>query len=330
MLGICRAVGPVVPGGETCKKGLRMSVKLVFLGTGSGKPIPQRNVSSVGLFREGELYLFDCGEGTQTQIARSSLRPGSIEGIFLTHFHGDHVNGLPGLIGTMGLNEYEGSLPLCAPVGLNKWLRAMREVGVLNPGFHLDTMEVREPRVVLRGDGWRIEAVPLEHRIPCYGYMFIEDERPGRFDVAAARALGVPPGPMFGLLQRGQSVTLDDGTLVEPEQVLGPARPGLKISYCCDTIPCDGALELARDADVLIHESTYPAGEERTAHRRGHSTSADAARAARDGGAKKLVLTHFSQKHMRLDDFLQGARPIFENTIAARDFFELDITRREA
>lgn len=307
-----------------------MSVKLVFLGTGSGKPIPQRNVSSVGLFREGELFLFDCGEGTQTQIARSSLRPGALRGIFLTHFHGDHVNGLPGLLGTMTLNEYDESLPLSAPTGLRKWLRAMRDVGVLTPGFHLNITEIQGPREILRGDGWRVEAVPLEHRVPCFGYAFIEDERPGRFDVGAARALGVPPGPMFGRLQRGESVTLEDGTVVDPDQVLGPARPGLKISYCCDTIPCEGALELARDADVLIHESTYPAGEERMAHRRGHSTSADAARCARDGGAKKLVLTHFSQKHMRLEDFLEGAREIHADTVAARDLFELEVARREA
>lgn len=307
-----------------------MSVRLVFLGTGSGKPTPTRNVSSVALFRDGEMFMFDCGEGTQTQLARSSLRPGALSALLLTHFHGDHVNGLPGFLGTLTLNNREEGLPLIAPRGLRRWLKALRSVGILTPGFPLHIREVEQRGVVLRGDGWRVEARPLDHRIACWGYAFIEDERPGRFDVAAARALGVPPGPLFGKLQRGEIVTLEDGTQVRPDEVLGEARPGLKIAYCCDTVPCEGAVELARDADVLIHESTYLPGEERMAHRRGHSTAADAARCAREAGAHKLVLTHFSQKHMRTEEFVSGAREIFEDVVAAHDFFELEVARREA
>ena len=306
-----------------------MSLKLVFLGTGSGKPTPSRNVSCVGLFRDGELYLFDCGEGSQTQMARSTLRPGSLSGIFLTHFHGDHVNGLPGLLGTLALNQRTEPLPICAPPGLSRWFRTLRQVGIFHPGFPIDLVEVSEQGIVYRGDGWRLESRPLSHRVPCWGYAFIEDARPGRFDVEAARALGVPPGPLFGKLQRGESITLDDGRTVSPEQVLGPSRPGFKFAYCCDTIPCDGALELAHNADVLVHESTYPAGDERSARARGHSTSGDAARCARDAGARQLILTHFSQKHMRLEDFTSGARAIFEPTIAAHDFMEIELSRRE-
>lgn len=307
-----------------------MSVKLVFLGTGSGKPVPSRNVSSVALFRDGETFMFDCGEGTQVQLARSPLRPGALSGVLLTHFHGDHVNGLPGFLGTLGLNQREESLPVVAPRGLRKWLRALRDTNILGTNYRLELTEVSEEGVVLSGDGYRIEAHALDHRVDCYGYAFIEDARPGRFDLDAARALGVPPGPMFGKLQRGEAVTLDDGAVVEPGQVLGAARPGLKIAYCCDTRPCDGAVALARDADVLIHESTYPAGQERIAHKRGHSTSGDAARAALAGGARKLVLTHFSQKHPGVADFLPGAREIFEDVVAARDLMELEVTRRDA
>jgi len=307
-----------------------MSVRLVFLGTGSGKPTPSRNVSSVALFREGEMFMFDCGEGTQTQLAKSSLRPGTLEGIFLTHFHGDHVNGLPGLLGTLSLNQREDGLPIFAPTGLRSWFRTLRKVGILTPGFPIRYEEIDKPGTILEGDGWRLEAHPLDHRVDCWGYAFIEDARPGRFDLDAARELGVPPGPLFGKLQRGESVTLEDGTEITPAQVLGPARPGLKVAYCCDTVPCEGAIELARDADVLIHESTYPAGDERLAHKRGHSTSADAARCAKEANAKALILTHFSQKHLRLEDFLRGARKIFPKVYAAHDLFEFEVTRREA
>lgn len=306
------------------------SVRLVFFGTGSGKPTPTRNVSSVALFRDGDMFMFDCGEGTQVQLAKSTLRPGTIEGIFLTHFHGDHINGLPGLMGTLTLNQREDKLIVSAPTGLKAWFKTMRQVGILRPNYPVKLTEINEPMVVHSGDGWRIEAHKLDHRVPCFGYAFIEDARPGRFDLDAARALGVPPGPLFGKLQRGEQIELEDGTIVTPDQVLGDARPGLKVAYCCDTIPCEGAIELARDADVLIHESTYPAGNEREAHKRGHSTSGDAARCAKKAGAHKLILTHFSQKHLRAEEFLKGARPIFENVVAAKDFSEIEVTRREA
>lgn len=275
--------------------------------------------------------MFDCGEGTQVQLARSTMRPGTLEGVLLTHFHGDHINGLPGLLGTLTLNQRQDGLPIVAPRGLKSWFKTMRQVGILNTGFPLSLREVEDQGAgtVLQGEGWRIEAHRLKHRVPCWGYAFIEDARPGRFDLEKAHALGVTPGPMFGMLQRGQSVELADGTQVSPDQVLGAARPGLKVAYCCDTVPCEGASELARDADVLIHESTYLAGEERMAHKRGHSTCADAARCARDSGARQLILTHFSQKHPRTAPFLEGARKIFEPTIAARDFFEFEVDRRE-
>lgn len=307
-----------------------MSVKLVFLGTGSGKPTPQRGVSCVILVRDGHTLMFDCGEGSQIQLARSSVRPGGLEAVFLTHFHGDHVNGLPGFIGSLTLNQREHALDTIGPVGLKRWFAALRELNILWPSFPVNAIEVSESGVVWSGDGFRVEARPLRHRIPTWGYLYVEDERPGRFDVEAARSLGVPAGPLFGKLQRGESVTLDDGTLIEPSRVLGPGRPGLRIAYCTDTSPCDGALELARDADVLIHEATYPAGEEKLAKSRGHSTAADAARCARDAGARFLVLTHISQKYQRTDVYLEGAREIFEDTIVAKDLLELEVERQES
>ncbi|MBA2664363.1 MAG: ribonuclease Z [Bradymonadaceae bacterium] len=304
-------------------------MQLVFLGTGSGKPTPQRNVSSMALFRDGELFLFDCGESTQIQMAKSVLRPGALKAIFLTHFHGDHVNGLPGLVGSQTLNQRHEALDIVGPRGLKRWLKCLRELNILWPGFQVRSHEVTEPGIVFEHPEFHIESVALKHRIETWGYALVERDRPGRFDLEGARALGVPHGPMYGRLQRGEAVTLEDGRTVLPQDVLGPPRAGLKIVYCTDTSPCAGAIELARNADVLVHEATYPGGDERLAHERGHSTAADAARCALEAGAKKLVLTHISQKYVRPDIFLEHARAIFPNTVIAQDFFELEVKRRD-
>lgn len=307
-----------------------MSIQLTFLGTGSGKPMPQRNVSSMGLFRDGELLLFDCGEATQLQLTRSELRPGAISAIFITHFHGDHVNGLPGLLGSLTLNRREEPITIVGPRGLKKWFACLYDLHILRTGFEMNLVEVEEPGPVYQGDGYQVVAGPLDHRVHAWGYALVEADRPGRFDVQKARELEIPHGPLYGKLQRGESIELSDGRRIQPEDVLGPARPGLKIVYCTDTTPCDSAVELARNADVLIHEATYPAGEEKKAHRRGHSTSADAARCARDAGARQLILTHISQKHLNLKEILSGAVEIFENTAIAKDLKSFQIERRDA
>jgi ribonuclease Z len=306
-----------------------VSVKLVFLGTGSGKPTPRRGVSSVALFRGGDMLMFDCGESTQIQLARSNLRPGTLSTVFITHFHGDHVNGLPGLLGSFTLNSRTAPIDVVGPVGLKKWFASLKELRILWPSFPINVHEVSEPGVVWRGDGYHVEAQPLKHRITTWGYRYVEEDRPGRFDIDAAKRLGVPAGPLFGKLQSGESIELEDGTFVTPDQVLGPSRPGLTIAYCTDTSPCEGAVKLSKDADVVIHEATYPAGEERLARKRGHSTAADAAQCAKRAGARKLVLTHISQKHQWLDRYREGAQEIFENTVVARDLLEVEVPRRE-
>lgn len=307
-----------------------MSARVVFLGTGSGKPMPHRNVASVAFFRDGELYLFDCGEATQIQLSRSSLRPGALEAIFLTHFHGDHVNGLPGLLGSLTLNRRERSLDLFGPTGLDRWLETLRDLRILWPGFPLEVHENDTPGQVMRGDDFTIEVAPLSHRVETWGYAFLEDARPGRFDLERAKELGIPPGPRYGQLQSGNTVELDDGRTITPDQVLGPPRPGLKVVYVSDTTPCEAAVDLAEGADLLIHEATYPAGEESRARERGHSTAADAARCAQKAGAHRLILTHISQKYVDLDEFVRPARDIFPETDVARDLMEVELQRRES
>lgn len=306
-----------------------MAVRLVFLGTGSGKPMPHRGVSGVALVREGELFLLDCGEGSQMQITRSNVKPGSIEGVLLTHFHGDHVNGLPGFLGSLTLNQREEALSVVGPKGMRRWFKTMRDLRILWPGFPVHLDEVTEPGVVLERENYRFEAAPLRHRVTTWGYVFIEDPRPGRFDLEAARALDIPPGPLFGRLQAGESIELEDGRTIEPSQVLGPSRPGLRIAYCTDTAPCEGARQLAEGADVLIHEATYPGGFEKLAHERGHSTAVDAAELAASCGVKKLYMTHFSQKYPRTDDFVRDARTVFSESYAASDLLEVTVERPE-
>lgn len=291
--------------------------------------MPQRNVSSMALFREGQLYLFDCGEATQIQLTRSDLRPGAIEAIFLTHFHGDHVNGLPGLVGSLTLNQRKAPLHIFGPRGLKRWFKCLYDIHILRAGFPLRLHEVTEPGVIHEAHDHHFVAQPLEHRVDGWGYSLIEDERPGRFDLDRARELDIPSGPLYGRLQSGETITLEDGRTIAPDEVLGPSRPGLKITYCTDTTPCPAAVRLSRGADVLVHESTYPAGHEKLAHQRGHSTAGDAARCALESGARRLILTHLSQKYLDLQEFLTGAREIFENTDIARDFSTFEVKRRD-
>jgi ribonuclease Z len=245
--------------------------------------------------------------------------------ICISHFHGDHINGLPGLLGTLQLNQRTAPLVLIGPEGIKRYVRSLMRMGVIGVGYGLEIIEVTNAGIVYEHRDFTISAQRLKHRITCWGYRLVEQDRPGRFDVDAAEALGVPSGPLFGKLQRGESLTLDDGSIVTPEDVMGSPRQGRSLAYCCDTQPCKGALELASAVDLLLHEGTYAPDEGRLAHTRGHSTMADAARTARDAGSKRLIITHVSPKYIRTDGFERSVKEIFPNTQIARDLdvFEL-------
>ena len=299
-------------------------LKIVFLGTGSGRPTLRRNVSSVYLQYGGHAVLFDCGECAQLQIQRAAARTSRIVAIALSHFHGDHVNGLPGFIGTMGLNGHEDPLTLIGPHGTEKWLRALHEVHILRPGFPVRVVENAEDEL-FRGDGFAIHGVRLRHRIPTHGFIFREDDLPGRFDLDRARAAGVPAGPLFGVLQAGHSVTLENGIEVKPSDVLGPARIGRSIAYISDTRPSDRVVEAVQGVDLLIHEATYMHEFATQAKERGHSTVRQAAEIAARANVGQLVLTHISPKHTRRKPILAEAREVFENVALAEDLAEFSV-----
>ncbi|HEX2059326.1 MAG TPA: ribonuclease Z [Thermoanaerobaculia bacterium] len=287
-------------------------IRILFLGTSSGTPSRERNVSSVAVVLDGVLLLLDCGEGTQHQLLRAPVRSGALEAMFITHLHGDHVYGIPGLLATLSMNGRARALDLIGPEGLGDYVEA-----VLRTSHHHPDFDVRVGMPPFRGDGFSVVAAPLEHSIPAIGFCIVEDDRPGAFDPEKARALGIPPGPQWGELQRAND-----------PRVCGPPRKGRRIAYCTDTRPCAGAVELARGADVLIHESTY--GDEMAveADARLHSTARGAARVAAEAGVGTLILTHFSTRYRDVEPLLAQAREVFPNTIAAEDFFTFDVVAR--
>ena len=303
-------------------------IRIVFLGTGAAAPTRQRNVSSVAVVLDGRVLLFDCGEGTQHQLMRSSVRSGAIEAVFITHLHGDHLFGLPGLIATLGLNARTAPLTIYGPPGLADFLDAIPypgttyDVEVVEIGAPANSVEVR------RGAGYRVFASLLQHSVPCFGYSIVEDDRAGAFDVEKARSRGVPEGPLFGRLQRGLDVTLG-GRLVRSEEIVGPRRPGRRVAFCTDTRPCSAAEELARGADLLIHEATYANDHAQEALDRFHSTAEEAALVARDAAPRRLVLTHVSARYEDPEPLLADARPLFPATDVAYDLLEISVPRAD-
>jgi ribonuclease Z len=293
-------------------------IKITFLGTSAGMPTRERNVASVAVTMDGRVVLFDCGEGTQHQLMRSALRFGAVEAIFLTHLHGDHLFGLPGLLASMSLNAREKPLTLYGPAGVAEFMRALP---LYRTSFDLDIHEIAPGRIC-RGDGYSVDAAPLVHSAACFAFRIVEDDRPGEFDVTRARALGIEPGPAYGRLQRGESV----GD-VKPSDVLGPTRPGRRIVYCTDTRPCDSAIELARGASVLIHEATYASDMAEEAVARFHATAAEAAAVAREANVEQLILTHISPRYTEPSILLAEAREIFAQTELAEDFACFDLVR---
>ena len=309
-----------------------MTTTVIPLGTASAIPAAGRHLSALALERKGRVWLFDCGEGTQYRLKEAGLKRSRIDGIFITHFHGDHWYGLLGLLSTLELLERAEPVTLVGPTGTRDLLRAVPSADPADRSFPLEIVEVDKGfthGVVLETDELVVEARPLEHGEFAMGFRFEEKPRPGRLDAEAARALGVPEGPALGRLKSGEPVTLQDGTTVHPEQVVGPERPGIAVAYVTDTRPCEGGRHLAAEADLLVHDATFGSELSDRAVETGHSTAREAATVARDAGAKRLLLTHFSARYSDPAPLVEEARAVFPNTEAARELNRYALDPRE-
>jgi len=311
-------------------------VQVTFLGTSSGVPTRGRNVSAVALRlpQRSELWLFDCGEGTQHQFLRSELRVSQLRRIFITHMHGDHVFGLPGLLASLGLAGSCPGIDLYGPDLLRDYLEGVLRTSSTRIGYPLRSHKVRQAAasgaLVFEDDDLQVRCAPLTHRVPAYAYRVDQKTRAGRFDIAKAKELGIPPGPIYGELKAGRTVTLDDGRIINGASLTGPERPGASVVYCTDTVFSEAAVQLAQGADLLIHESTFCHSEAELAIARQHSTSTMAAQTALEAGVKQLVLTHLSPRYMpgnpmTPDDLVAEAQTIFANTTVAKDFLSIDV-----
>ncbi|HYV04889.1 MAG TPA: ribonuclease Z [Blastocatellia bacterium] len=301
-------------------------MKVVPLGTSSGKPTLKRGLSALAVVCEREWLLFDCGEGTQMQIARAGLSPSRLAAVFITHLHGDHFNGLAGLLGTMGLDRRSQELTVVGPVGIREYLDTLARLRTLFIEYPLVLREfsaISELTVVYEAADFAVSAHSLDHRVFSLGYRVEERPKPGRFNLDRARELGIPEGPMFGVLQAGSPVKLDNGRIVEPKEILGPERAGKSVAYCLDTRPCASSVELARGVDLLIHEATYTNDLTEEARQYGHSTAAQAARTALEAGAHRLLITHFSTRYPDAAPLLDEARAIFAETALAHELSEV-------
>ena len=294
-----------------------MDLDVLFLGTAGAVPTALRGPAAYLVRRGGERLLVDCGEGTQRQLLRSNAGLPDIDLALITHYHADHVLGLPGMLKTFGLRAREAPLTIYGPAGLNALMSSLdRVIGRLP--YELRLIEVAAGEALER-DGYRIEPFATDHRVTSLGYAICEQIRPGRFDADAAAALGVPFGPLCGALQRGEDVTLDDGSVITAAQVVGAPRPARRVVFSGDTRPCAGTLEAAAAADLLIHEATFLHDETQRARETGHSTARQAAELARAAQVSLLALTHLSTRYTG-GQIRDEARATFDHTVVPRDF----------
>ncbi|MEH7354085.1 ribonuclease Z [Neobacillus drentensis] len=300
-----------------------------FLGTGAGMPAKLRNVTSIALKlleERGAVWLFDAGEATQHQILHTSIKPRRIEKIFITHLHGDHIYGLPGLLSSRSFQGGESEVTVYGPKGIKEYIQVSLSLSQTYLKYPLTVIEITEG-IIFEDEQFTVEARILEHGIPSYGYRIIEKDRPGTLLADKLKEAGVQPGPIFRKIKNGETVNLDDGRVIEPGEFLGPSQKGRIVTILGDTRYCKNALLLAKNADLLIHEATFSKGEEKLAFDYFHSTTHQAADIALQAECKQLCLTHISSRYDRNTwcELVDEAKEIFLNTEIAEDFKEINI-----
>jgi ribonuclease Z len=302
-----------------------VALKVIFLGTSGSMPTQRRGSSAIAVKRKREIIFFDCGEGTQRRMVEAGLGFRRSTKVFISHLHGDHILGLPGLLQSMTLLDREKPLEVYGPKGLADFLRAFSEA-LGGPGFPVKLYEIVSEGLAFQGDEYVVAAVEADHDVPCWSYVLEEFPKPGRFHPKRAEAFGVPPGPLWKRLQHGEDVVLGDGRTVKSEEVVDPPRKGLKIAYSGDTRPTDSLARVAMGSDLLIHEATFDNALLERAGENRHSTAAQAAEIAVKADVKKLILTHISSRYPDPAHLLEEAREVFRDTLIAEDLYEIEIS----
>jgi ribonuclease Z len=303
-----------------------VDLSVLFLGTAGAAPSAHRGAPGHLVRRGGDRILVDCGEGTQRQLLRSGVGLVDVDDVLITHAHADHILGLPGILKTFALRAREAPLQLYGPAGFPELMAVLKPV--IGRLTYRVEMRALAPGDAVERDGYRIHAFATDHHVPSVGYAFVEEERPGRFDIDAARDLGVPEGPLFGRLQHGEAVTLESGVTVRPDAVVGETRPGRTVVFSGDTRPCKDLFQACLGADVLVHEATFLDEEADRAAETGHTTALQAGRLAREAGVRLLALTHISTRHPARE-ILAEARSEFPGAVLPRDFDSIEVPLAE-
>ncbi|KRL90810.1 ribonuclease Z [Lactobacillus kalixensis] len=305
-------------------------MEIQFLGTGAGQPAKQRNVASLALKlldELNEIWLFDVGEATQHQILKTNIRMRKITKIFISHNHGDHIFGLPGLLATRSFQGDVGPLTIYGPPGLEQFVKTSLRVSRTKISYPIKFVELTEGGLIYDDHGFKVYTDKLDHRVPSFGYRVVENSRPGELLMDKLAKYNIPNGPLFGKLKAGEQIVLSNGTILDGRDFLGPARPGRIVTIIYDTRSTPTIAKLAKDADVLVHESTFAGNEAKLAHSYYHSTSVEAAEVARDNGVKKLYLDHVSARYLgnKAKKLVKQAQKVFPNTFLANDFDQITI-----
>lgn len=301
-------------------------MEIIFLGTSSAIPTNNRNHSAIALKAFGEIILFDCGEGTQRQMTRARLSPMKIDRIFVTHFHGDHILGIPGLIQSMAFRGRKDPLEIYGPPGICELLDNMKNLGYFALSFNIVVHEITEG-LVLDEEEFKISTMLMKHSVANYAYC-VEEKRSPKFIKEKALKLGIKPGPAYGKLQKGLPVIIGE-KIIKPEAVLGDKRKGRKLVYSGDTLACEKMVDFSKGADILIHESTFNNSHKDKAYETGHSTAEMAAEIAKKAGVTKLVITHISTRYKDTKTLEKEALDVFENSVVAEDMMKLEVEQRD-